>query len=107
VNSTLSGCRSGGPPVWLAGGDTTKVIEWVAAGYDGWLPYLPDANAYARACDRIRAQAGYVQAIRGGSVQECLDWLGRYVDAGARHVILRIGSLTARPNPLSKYYFRH
>jgi alkanesulfonate monooxygenase SsuD/methylene tetrahydromethanopterin reductase-like flavin-dependent oxidoreductase (luciferase family) len=123
--------------VWLAGGDTTKVIERVATTYDGWLPYLPDVNAYARAWDRIRAQevraitpalyatvnlnddkaradeeldeylrAYYgqpldvmhcVQAIRGGSVQECLDWLARYVDAGARHMILRIGSLSARP----------
>jgi len=76
-------------------------------------------NAYARAWDRIRAQAvrevapalyatvnlsgaraddeldeylrayysqpldvmRYVQAIRGGSVAECLDWLARYVEA--------------------------
>ena len=92
-------------------------------------------NAYARAWDRIRAQAvrevapalyatvnlsgaraddeldeylrayysqpldvmRYVQAIRGGSVAECLDWLARYVEAGALHLILRIGSLTAGP----------
>ena len=39
----------------------------------------------------------YVQAIRGGSVAECLDWLARYVEAGALHLILRIGSLTAGP----------
>jgi alkanesulfonate monooxygenase SsuD/methylene tetrahydromethanopterin reductase-like flavin-dependent oxidoreductase (luciferase family) len=129
-----------GPPVWLAGGDTTKVIERVAATYDGWLPYLPDVNAYARAWDRIRAQAvrevtpalyatvnlngeradgeldeylrayygqplevmRYVQAIRGGSVNECVDWLARYVDAGAQHLILRIGSLTARPESVAE-----
>src|SRR5712675_623023 len=24
----------------------------------------------------------YVQVFRGGSVQECLDWLARYADAG-------------------------
>ena len=53
----LPPARLGGPPVWLAGGGTTKVIERVAATYDGWLPYLPDVNAYARAWDRIRAQA--------------------------------------------------
>src|SRR5215218_4970944 len=132
--------RSGGPPVWLAGGDTTKVIERVSSTYDGWLPYLPDPNAYARAWDRIRAQAArevtpglyatvnlsgeraddqldeymrayygqplevmrYVQAIRGGSVEECLDWLARYVDAGARHLILRIGSLTPRPESVAE-----
>ncbi len=44
----------------------------------------------------------HVQAIRGGSVEECLDWLARYVDAGARHLILRIGSLTARPESVAE-----
>jgi alkanesulfonate monooxygenase SsuD/methylene tetrahydromethanopterin reductase-like flavin-dependent oxidoreductase (luciferase family) len=44
----------------------------------------------------------YVQAIRGGSVEECLDWLARYVDAGARHLILRIGSLSARPESVAE-----
>jgi alkanesulfonate monooxygenase SsuD/methylene tetrahydromethanopterin reductase-like flavin-dependent oxidoreductase (luciferase family) len=126
----------------LAGGDTTKVIERVSTTYDGWLPYLPDVNAYERAWDRIRGQAvrditpalyatvnlnddkaradeeldeyvrayygqpldvmRYVQAIRGGSVQECLDWLARYVDTGARHLILRIGSLTAHPESVAE-----
>src|SRR5882724_4083281 len=114
----LPAARPGGPPVWLAGGDT-KVIDRVSTTYDGWLPYLPDANAYARAWDRIRAHAvrevtpalyatvnlsgaradgeldeylrayygqplevmRHVQAIRGGSAQECLDWLACYVDA--------------------------
>jgi alkanesulfonate monooxygenase SsuD/methylene tetrahydromethanopterin reductase-like flavin-dependent oxidoreductase (luciferase family) len=138
----LPAARSEGPPVWLAGGDTTKVIDRVSTTYDGWLPYLPDVNAYARAWDRIRAQAirevtsalyatvnlnddkaradeeldeylrayygqpldvmHYVQAIRGGSARECLDWLARYVDAGARHLILRIGSLTARPESVAE-----
>jgi len=136
----LPPARVGGPPVWLAGGDSTKVIERVSATYDGWLPYLPDVNAYARAWDRIRAQAvravtpalyatvnlggaracdeldeylrayygqpldvmRHVQAIRGGTVQECLDWLARYVDAGARHLILRIGSLDARPESVAE-----
>lgn len=136
----LPPARTGGPPVWLAGGDSTKVIERVSATYDGWLPYLPDVNAYARAWDRIRAQAvrdvtpalyatvnlngaraddeldqylrayygqpldvmRHVQAIRGGSVQECLDWLARYVDAGARHLILRVGSLTAHPESVAE-----
>jgi alkanesulfonate monooxygenase SsuD/methylene tetrahydromethanopterin reductase-like flavin-dependent oxidoreductase (luciferase family) len=138
----LPAARPGGPPVWLAGGDSTKVIERVSATYDGWLPYLPDVNAYARAWDRIRAQAvrkitpalyatvnlnddkacadaeldeylrayygqpfdvmRFVQAIRGGPMGECLDWLARYVDAGARHLILRIGSLTARPESVAE-----
>jgi alkanesulfonate monooxygenase SsuD/methylene tetrahydromethanopterin reductase-like flavin-dependent oxidoreductase (luciferase family) len=138
----LPAARSGGPPVWLAGGDTTKVIERVSTTYDGWLPYLPDANAYARAWDRIQAEAvrdvtpalyatvnlnddkaradaeldeylqayygqpldvmHYVQAICGGSVAQCLDWLARYVDAGARHLIVRIGSLSARPESVAE-----
>jgi alkanesulfonate monooxygenase SsuD/methylene tetrahydromethanopterin reductase-like flavin-dependent oxidoreductase (luciferase family) len=136
----LPAAGAGGPPVWLAGGDTTKVIERVSATYDGWLPYLPDVNAYARAWDRIRAQAvrevtpalyatvnlngaradeeldqylrayygqpldvmRHVQAIRGGSVQECLDWLACYLDAGARHLIVRIGSLDAHPESVAE-----
>jgi len=44
----------------------------------------------------------HVQAIRGGSVQECLDWLARYVDAGAEHLILRIGSLRPRPESVAE-----
>lgn len=136
----LPPARAGGPQVWLAGGDTAKVIDRVAATYDGWLPYLPDVNAYARAWDRIRAQAvrevtpalyatvnisgpgaddeldeylrayygqpldvmRQVQAIRGGSVQECLDWLARYVAAGAQHLILRIGSPSPRPESVAE-----
>jgi hypothetical protein len=44
----------------------------------------------------------HVQAIRGGSVQECLDWLARYVVAGARHLIVRIGSLDAHPESVAE-----
>ncbi|WP_433657070.1 LLM class flavin-dependent oxidoreductase [Nocardia sp. CA-128927] len=122
-----------GPPLWLAGSDTPKVLTRVARHYDGWLPYLPDAAAYARAwetiqqqttrvvtpamyativlaADRDHAQAeldGYVrqyyrrslaemstiQAYFGGTAEDCADWLARYLDAGATHFILRLGSL--------------
>ncbi|MFI9024020.1 LLM class flavin-dependent oxidoreductase [Streptomyces sp. NPDC053560] len=128
-----------GPPLWLAGSDTPRVLARTAELYDGWLPFLPDAGAYARAWERIgelaaergrpadavtpglyatvavdpdRAAArkqldAYTQAYYGrsldqmaefqacgyGSAQECAEWLGGYVRAGARHVILRIGSL--------------
>jgi hypothetical protein len=44
---------------------------------------------------------GHVDAIRGGTVDECLDWLARYVSVGARHLILRIGALTARPETVA------
>lgn len=129
----------GGPRLWLASSDTPRVLERVARLYDGWLPFLPDAGAYARAWSRIgrlAAQHGrpadaitpglyatvavdpdrerarkqldaYTRAYYGrsltqmetfqaygyGSARECAQWLGGYVRAGARHVVLRIGSL--------------
>ena len=137
----LPAVRHGGPPLWLAGGDTPRVVARVAESYDGWLPYLPDADAYALAWERTRertareitpalyatlnisddrsrareeldayARAYYrqpldvmsSQACRSGSVNECLHWLGRYVDAGARHLILRIGSLDAHPDMVAE-----
>jgi alkanesulfonate monooxygenase SsuD/methylene tetrahydromethanopterin reductase-like flavin-dependent oxidoreductase (luciferase family) len=111
------------------------VLARVARHYDGWLPFLPDQGAYARAWQTLREKTtrditpalyatininsdsaaarteldGYVrryyrrsldemsmiQAYFGGSAAECVDWLGRYLDAGARHLVLRIGSLQA------------
>lgn len=128
----------GGPPLWLGGGDTPKVITRVARYYDGWVPYLPDPDSYARAWgairqaaaavgrgpaaitpalyatinlnpDRTQAEAelddyvrGYygrplaemsqLQAFFGGPADECASWLGRYLRAGARHLILRMGT---------------
>lgn len=137
----LPPARQGGPAVWLAGADSPKVLARVGHSYDGWLPYLPDANDYRRAWEQIQAQAtraitpalyatvninrdrnravdeldsytrAYyrqplgamtaIQAIRGGSAEQCLDWLGHYVDAGVRHLILRIGTLQPRPEMLA------
>ncbi|WP_242705286.1 LLM class flavin-dependent oxidoreductase [Streptomyces griseocarneus] len=45
--------RPGGPPLWLAGSDTPRVLERVARDYDGWLPFLPSAEAYGVARARI------------------------------------------------------
>ncbi|MDF3336100.1 LLM class flavin-dependent oxidoreductase [Mycolicibacterium septicum] len=141
LDSALPPARPGGPPLWLAGGDSDRVIARVAEGYDGWLPYLPDAGAYARAWARIgeltprpitpalyatvcidddRRRAhdtldtytrtyyrqpldvlSSFQAICGGSAQECAAWLAGYVDAGARHLVLRIGSLDPDPRMLA------
>ncbi|GGZ28402.1 LLM class flavin-dependent oxidoreductase [Streptomyces poonensis] len=130
---------AGGPPLWLAGSDTPRVVARVARLYDGWLPFLPDPAAYARALglirrlavehgrpadavvpglyatvaigpDRERARKQLDTYTRGyygrplermaefhafgyGSARECAAWLGSYVRAGARHVVLRIGSL--------------
>jgi alkanesulfonate monooxygenase SsuD/methylene tetrahydromethanopterin reductase-like flavin-dependent oxidoreductase (luciferase family) len=131
--------RAGGPGLWLAGSDTPRVAARVAELYDGWLPFLPDPEAYGPAWQRIqdlarsrgrdtaaitpglyatininpdrdaaRAElADYVeryygrslefmttiQAFYGGSVRECADWLAGYRKQGARHFVLRIGSL--------------
>ncbi|MER7044674.1 LLM class flavin-dependent oxidoreductase [Streptomyces jumonjinensis] len=136
-------CTPGGPPLWLAGADTPKVLERVARHYDGWLPFLPSSEAYGRASARIAelaAEAGRppgaivpalyatvtvgddeaaaraelehyiehyygrsleamstIQAYSWGSAQACADWLAEYVRAGARHLVVRIGSLDPEP----------
>ncbi|MFJ4653399.1 LLM class flavin-dependent oxidoreductase [Nocardia sp. NPDC088792] len=136
LSATLPAASPAGPPVWLAGSDTPRVLQRVARHYDGWLPFLPSVDAYARAWtaigeltdrpitaamyatinldpDAAKARAeldGYVhhyyrrsldvmatvQAYFGGSGEECADWLSRYLDAGAEHLVLRIGSLGAQ-----------
>lgn len=130
----------GGPPLWLAGSDTPKVLARAATRYDGWLPFLPDVDAYGRARRRIAelaAEAGRtvtpalyatvtvnrseaaaktelehyishyygrsleqmssIQAYAWGSAEKCAEWLGGYVRAGARHLVVRIGSLDPEP----------
>jgi alkanesulfonate monooxygenase SsuD/methylene tetrahydromethanopterin reductase-like flavin-dependent oxidoreductase (luciferase family) len=128
-----------GPPVWLASSDTPRVLDRVAAHYDGWMPFLPSTQAYATAWQRIQELAaghgrpadaitpsfyatvnvnpnpeqaraeleeyvqGYygrplefmaqIQAYGHGTAEECAQWLAGYVRAGARHVVIRIGSL--------------
>jgi alkanesulfonate monooxygenase SsuD/methylene tetrahydromethanopterin reductase-like flavin-dependent oxidoreductase (luciferase family) len=124
------------------------VLNRVAHLYDGWLPFLPDPDAYRSAWQTIteraiangrdptmitpalyatvnidndadRAQAeldsyvrayygrslaamSKIQAFFGGPPDDVTRWLTRYVDAGARHLVLRIGSLApqcpATPN---------
>ncbi|WP_279579973.1 LLM class flavin-dependent oxidoreductase [Fodinicola feengrottensis] len=51
--------QPGGPALWLASGDSPRVIARVADHYDGWLPYLPDVDAYARALGN-RSSAGRI-----------------------------------------------
>ncbi|MEW2613225.1 LLM class flavin-dependent oxidoreductase [Streptomyces sp. NPDC047880] len=138
-----SPATAGGPPLWLAGSDTPKVLARAATRYDGWLPFLPDPDAYGRARRRIaelaeeagrpagavtpalyatitvnrdeRAaeaelehyishyygrsldQMRTIQAYAWGSAEKCAEWLGGYVRAGARHLVLRIGSLDPEP----------
>ncbi|MFB8274296.1 LLM class flavin-dependent oxidoreductase [Nocardia colli] len=132
----LSAATPSGPPLWLAGSDTPRVLARVARHYDGWLPYLPDPAAYARAWQTIQQQAtravtpamyativldadpararaeleGYVrqyyrrslaemstiQAYFGGTAEDCAEWLTHYLEAGATHLVLRLGSLNVR-----------
>ncbi|MFJ6623635.1 LLM class flavin-dependent oxidoreductase [Kitasatospora sp. NPDC091335] len=135
--------RTGGPPLWLAGSDTPRVLERVARHYDGWMPFLPQSADYGAAWRRIRqlaAEAGRpadaitpalyatitvnedpdraraelehyiehyygrtldqmvtVQAYAWGSADTCAEALAGYVREGARHVIVRIGSLDPEP----------
>ncbi|MFJ2243997.1 hypothetical protein [Streptomyces sp. NPDC087862] len=42
---------------------------------------------------RTLEQMSPLQAYAWGSAEECVEWLAEYVRAGARHVILRVGSL--------------
>ncbi|MCK1794589.1 LLM class flavin-dependent oxidoreductase [Streptomyces sp. XM4193] len=133
----------GGPPLWLAGSDTPRVLARVARGYDGWLPFLPTAAAYGAARrtlaeltvaqgrpadavtpgfyatltvndDEERAKEelehyvehyygrsleamATIQAYAWGSPAKCAQWLAGYVHQGARHIVLRIGSLDPEP----------
>jgi len=129
--------RSGGPPVWLAGG-TDRALRAVGRLYDGWLPYPPTPEAYAAGWEQVTDAAtaagrepgditpalyatlvladtaeaaaeeadAYVSAYYGlplellsafqtvicGPPEACVERLRSYVEAGARHVILRFGS---------------
>lgn len=135
--------RAGGPPLWLAGSDTPRVLARVARQYDGWLPFLPTPSAYGtalREIERLTAEAGRqagsvtpglyatvtlgadrvaarrelehyvehyygrsldtmatIQAYAWGGPEHIAEWLADYVRAGARHIVLRIGSLDPRP----------
>lgn len=130
--------RRGGPPLWLASGDVPAVLRRVGRYFDGWLPYVPSAEAYAAGWEQIglaaeaagrdpraltpalyvtvnvgddRAAAAAeledyvlryyglplamlrtVQAFFAGAAGDCVEWLASYARAGARHVVLRIGS---------------
>lgn len=119
--------RSGGPPVWLAGsGDAAlRRVDRLA---DGWLPYPPSPETYARelaaiarpvtpalyatvcldedperARARLRTQVERyynaplevvetIQAMVAGSARETAAWLRGYLEAGARHVVIRLAA---------------
>lgn len=125
-------CRSGGPPVWLAGAGE-RAERRVGEIADGWLPYMPSAEEYGCALERVRAAAqaaarrpphpglyatvaidtgarlaeerlrryveryynqpleliASIQATYAGTPEGAAEWIGSYLDAGARHVVIR------------------
>ena len=129
--------RPGGPPLWLAGGGE-RALRRAGRLFDGWLPYPPKPDDYARAlalATEAAAQAGrnvdgfvpalyvtvnlqrdksnaraelerYVldyyglplelmeqlQGFYAGNAEGCAQWLRGFIDAGARHVVIRFGS---------------
>ncbi|MFR9787926.1 LLM class flavin-dependent oxidoreductase [Streptomyces sp. MB22_4] len=128
-----------GPPLWLAADDTVRTLERAARRYDGWLPFLTSAEAYAGARRRLEdlcrsagrpagavtpalyltvtigpdeqrarvelddylelcygrtlEQMSAVRTYAWGPSEYCAQRLADYVRAGARHIVLRIGSL--------------
>ena len=132
-----------GPRLWLAGSNAPRAMERTARLYDGWLPFLPNAELYAQAWKRIKALAkeagrkqqditpgmyatvtvnsdrerakaeledylmryygrplavmSTVQAYGYGTAEECAEWLAGYVKAGARHLVIRVGSMDPGP----------
>lgn len=119
------------------------MLSRIARQYDGWLPFLPTAEAYGAAWDTIRGKLaeygrpadavvpglyatvglgadrasaeaeldGYVrgyygrplelmrgiQAYGAGRAEDCAEWLSGYVRAGARHLVIRLGTLDPWP----------
>jgi alkanesulfonate monooxygenase SsuD/methylene tetrahydromethanopterin reductase-like flavin-dependent oxidoreductase (luciferase family) len=57
-------------------------------GLDGYV-----RGYYGRPLEVMRT----VQAYGWGEAQRCADWLSEYVEAGARHLVLRVGALDPRP----------
>lgn len=47
----------GGPALWYAGQDSRRVVERVVDRYDGWLPFMPSPDAFARAWGEIQELA--------------------------------------------------
>jgi alkanesulfonate monooxygenase SsuD/methylene tetrahydromethanopterin reductase-like flavin-dependent oxidoreductase (luciferase family) len=48
---------------------------------------------YGRSLDMMST----IQAYGWGSAKHCVEWLADYVRAGARHIVIRIGSLDSEP----------
>lgn len=85
--------RAGGPPVWL-GGATPAALARTGRLYDGGRQVLGD---YAVANYGMPlAELEKIQAVRTGTPQQVADSLSRYIAAGARHLVIRLGALDLR-----------
>lgn len=116
----------GGPPIWLAAGASPANAARLAKTYDGWLPYVPDPKAYrpmggeaglyvtltlGPEAEAAATQEAYLQAYYGfgsavmGGLQAChagepdtaAKFLVDYINAGARHLVIRLGAFDVRP----------
>lgn len=58
LDRLLRPATPGGPPLWLAGSDTPRVLARTARLYDGWLPFLPTPQAYGAAWSRLQDEVG-------------------------------------------------
>lgn len=107
--------RTGGPPIWLAGA-SKPALSRTGRHYDGWLPYPPDVTGYASGLDQIRAAAteagrdpeaiavlanyrlpvetvAGIQVLITGSAEQVAARLDAYIEAGTRHIALRVGTM--------------
>lgn len=108
--------RPAGPPLWFAGGGPSAPRVVGSGRFDGWLPYLPTPEAYGSALAAVRAAAPsaaaglyltvlvtdddpaealdrYTTAYYGAPYELMAAGVRAYVDAGAEHVVVRIGAL--------------
>jgi alkanesulfonate monooxygenase SsuD/methylene tetrahydromethanopterin reductase-like flavin-dependent oxidoreductase (luciferase family) len=127
--------RPQGPPIWLAA-QSPRLLRLTGERFDGWLPFSPSSEAYARGLQTVRQGAetagrdpdsvtpavyltmaiedtekhahrsldsymlayyglaadvmSEVQACHAGTAESMTEWVMGYVDAGARHLIVRL-----------------
>jgi len=123
--------RPGGPALWLAGSGAAALSRVARLG-DGWLPYPPAVEDYARERAAVQQEAAgpitpglyatlcledhpvrarellrtsieryynapleaveKIQAMFAGPPTGAAAWLNSYVEAGARHIVIRLAA---------------
>lgn len=123
--------RPEGPAIWLAGSGEAALSR-VARLADGWLPYPPAVEDYARERAAVQRQAARpitpgvyatlclddhpvrarellrtrieryynapleavekIQAMFAGPPPDAAAWLNSFVEAGARHIVIRLAA---------------